>query len=135
MAHRVWGHLGITYADVKKLMGDFPKAHHPSVKFVSCTKPANSIECQASIEVVLTLSQVLLDSGSDETLVSEDLLVALEHLGASLNTVTLETSIGSLVLRGLRACVEEKKMEIDVLIGRPIMERLGFTVDGVGRGK
>ncbi|RHY89572.1 hypothetical protein DYB37_009194 [Aphanomyces astaci] len=95
MPHRVWGHLGITYADVKKLMGDFPKAHHPSVK------PANSIECQASIEV----------------------------------TVTLETSIGSLVLRGLRACVEEKKMEIDVLIGRPIMERLGFTVDGVGRGK
>ncbi|RQM29940.1 hypothetical protein B5M09_012228 [Aphanomyces astaci] len=69
MAHRVWGHIGITYADVKKLMGDFHQAHHASVKFVSHTKPANSIECQASIEVVLTLPQVLLDSGSDETLV------------------------------------------------------------------
>ncbi|RLO05329.1 hypothetical protein DYB28_012333, partial [Aphanomyces astaci] len=76
------------------------------------------------------LPKVLLDSGSDETLVSEGLLVALERLGASLNvetkprlmlkpygettkplhvtrqvqfkTVTLETSIGPLVLRGLR---------------------------------
>ncbi|RHY62793.1 hypothetical protein DYB34_001876 [Aphanomyces astaci] len=83
------------------------------------------------------LPKVLLDSGSDDTLVSEGLLVALERLGASLNvetkprlmlkrygettkslhvtrqvqfkTVTLETSIGPLVLRGLRAWVEEKK--------------------------
>ncbi|RHZ00404.1 hypothetical protein DYB31_010740 [Aphanomyces astaci] len=102
----------------------------PSVgDFVSTTKPANSMECQASIEDVLILPKVLLDSGSDETLVSEGLLVALERLGASLNvetkprlmfklygettkplhvtrqvqfkTVTLETSIGPLVLRGL----------------------------------
>ncbi|RLO08822.1 hypothetical protein DYB28_014458, partial [Aphanomyces astaci] len=85
MAHRVRGHIGITYADVKKLMGDFHQARHPSVKFVSRTKPANSIECQSSIEVLLTLPQVLLDFGSDETLVLEGLLVALEHLGASLN--------------------------------------------------
>ncbi|RLO02609.1 hypothetical protein DYB28_006765 [Aphanomyces astaci] len=120
-------------------MDDFHQPRRRSVNFVSSTKPANSMECQASIE---------------DTLVSEGLLVALERLGASLNvetkpglmlkpygetteslhvtrqvqfkTVTLETSINPLVLRGLRAWVEEKKMEIDVLIGRPVMERLGF---------
>ncbi|RHY86579.1 hypothetical protein DYB35_010216, partial [Aphanomyces astaci] len=147
------------HAEVKKLMDDFHQACRRSVNFVSSTKPANSMECQASIEDVLTLPKVLLDSGSDETLVSEGLLVALERLGASLNvetkprlmlkpygettkplhvtrqvqfkTVTLETSIGPLVLRGLRAWVEEKRMEIDVLIGRPVMERLGFSVDGM----
>ncbi|RLO00512.1 hypothetical protein DYB28_011418, partial [Aphanomyces astaci] len=158
-AHRVREHPGITDAKVKKLMDDFHQARRRAVNFVSSTKPANSMECQASIEDVLTLPKVLLDSGSDETLVSEGLLVALERLGASLNvetkpmlmlkpygettkplhvtrqvqfkTVTLETSIGPLVLRGLRAWVEEKRMEIDVLIGRPVMERLGFSVDGM----
>ncbi|ETV64922.1 hypothetical protein H257_18261 [Aphanomyces astaci] len=104
------------------------------------------MEFQASIEDVLSLPKVLLDSGSDETLVSEGLLMALERLRASLSrdnqaihvtrqaqfkAVTLEKSIGPLVLRGLRAWVEEKKMEIDALIGRPVMERLGFSVDGM----
>ncbi|RHZ04863.1 hypothetical protein DYB26_011388 [Aphanomyces astaci] len=146
-------------AEVKKLMDDFHQPRRRSVNFVSSTKPANSMECQASIEDFLTLPKVLLDSGSDDTLVSEGLLVALERLGASLNvetkprlmlkrygettkslhvtrqvqfkTVTLETSIGPLVLRGLRAWVEENKLEIDVLIGRPVMGRLGFSVDGM----
>ncbi|RHZ07812.1 hypothetical protein DYB26_014855 [Aphanomyces astaci] len=85
-AHRVREHPGITDAEVKKLMDDFHQARRLSVTFVSSTKPANSMECQASIEDVLTLPKVLLDSGSDETLVSEGLLVALEHLGASLNS-------------------------------------------------
>ncbi|RHY72459.1 hypothetical protein DYB28_004809 [Aphanomyces astaci] len=128
---------------VKKLMDDFHQARRRSVNFVSSTKPANSMKCQASIEDVITLPQVLLDSGSDETLVSEGRLVALERLGVSLNvetkprlmlkpygettkplhvtrqvqlkTVMLETSIGQLVLRGFRAWVEKKEMEIDVL--------------------
>ncbi|RLO03028.1 hypothetical protein DYB28_001061 [Aphanomyces astaci] len=158
-AHRVREHPCITDAEVKKLMDDFHQPRRRSVNFVSSTKPANSMECQASIEDVLTLPKVLLDSGSDDTLVSEGLLVALERLGASLNvetkprlmlkrygettkslhvtrqvqfkTVTLETSIGPLVLRGLRAWVEENKLEIDVLIGRPVMGRLGFSVDGM----
>ncbi|RHY98697.1 hypothetical protein DYB35_013447 [Aphanomyces astaci] len=99
------------HAKVKKLMDDFHQPRRRSVNFVSSTKPANSMECQASIE---------------DTLVSEGLLVALERLGASLNvetkpglmlkpygetteslhvtrqvqfkTVTLETSINPLVL-------------------------------------
>ncbi|RHY91836.1 hypothetical protein DYB26_010440 [Aphanomyces astaci] len=85
MAHRVREHPGITDAEVKKLMDDFHQARRRSVNFVSSTKPANSMECQSSIEDVLTLPKVLLDSGSDESLVSEGLLVALERLGASLN--------------------------------------------------
>ncbi|RHY85831.1 hypothetical protein DYB35_013903, partial [Aphanomyces astaci] len=65
---------------LKKLIDDFHQARRRSVNFVSSTKPANSMECQASIEDVITLPQVLLDSGSDETLVSEGRLVALERL-------------------------------------------------------
>ncbi|RHY58343.1 hypothetical protein DYB38_012223 [Aphanomyces astaci] len=87
-AHRVREHPGITDAEVKKLMDDFHQARRRSVNFVSSTKPANSMECQASIEDVLTLPKVLLDSGSDDTLVSEGLLVALERLRASLNIET-----------------------------------------------
>ncbi|KAF0703244.1 hypothetical protein AaE_015477 [Aphanomyces astaci] len=143
-AHRVREHPGITDAEVKKLMDDFHQARRRSVNFVSSTKPTNSMEFQASIEDVLTIPKLLLDSGPDETLVSEGLLprLMLKPYGETtkplnvtrqeqFKTVTLETSIGPLVLRGLRAWVEEKKMEIDVLIGRPVMERLGFSVDGM----
>ncbi|ETV81986.1 hypothetical protein H257_05513 [Aphanomyces astaci] len=97
-AHGVREHPSITDAEVT-LMDDFHQACHRSVNFLSSTTPANSMECQASIENVITLPQALLDSGSDETLVSEGLLVALERrLGATLRqsqeaTVTLETSI------------------------------------------
>ncbi|RHY21985.1 hypothetical protein DYB32_009652, partial [Aphanomyces invadans] len=158
-AHLVRDHPGISEAEVKKLMDDFYQTRRRSVNSVKGTKEANSMACRATVEDVLALPRVLLDSGSDETLVSEGLLLALERLGAHLNvetkptltlkpygetskplrvarqiqfkTVTLETSIGPLVLRGLRAWVEEKKLEVDVLIGRPIMERLGFSVDAM----
>ncbi|RQM30695.1 hypothetical protein B5M09_013058, partial [Aphanomyces astaci] len=63
-------------------------ARRRSVNFVSSTKPTNSMEFQASIEDVLTIPKVLLDSGSDETLVSEGLLMALERLRASLSVET-----------------------------------------------
>ncbi|RLO11146.1 hypothetical protein DYB28_009905, partial [Aphanomyces astaci] len=80
-------------------------------------------------------------TSGNETLVLEGLLLALERLGAKLNVetkpalalkpygatsrplqvtrqvqfkiLTLETSIGPLVLRGLRAWVEVKKFEVD----------------------
>ncbi|RHZ24258.1 hypothetical protein DYB26_016251 [Aphanomyces astaci] len=43
------------HVEVKKLIDDFHQARRRSVNFVSSTKPANSMECQASIEDVLTL--------------------------------------------------------------------------------
>ncbi|RHZ42645.1 hypothetical protein DYB26_006357 [Aphanomyces astaci] len=88
------------------------------------------------------LPKVLLDSGSDETLVSEGLLVVLERLGGSLNVETKprliavqDSDVGDVNrppgLAWTPTWVEEKKMEIDVLIGRPVMERLGFSVDAL----
>ncbi|KAF0751154.1 hypothetical protein AaE_006485, partial [Aphanomyces astaci] len=62
-AHRVLDHPGITDTEVKKLIDDFHQARRRLVNFVSSTKPANSMECQASIKDVLTLPKVLLAAG------------------------------------------------------------------------
>ncbi|RHY92634.1 hypothetical protein DYB35_010610 [Aphanomyces astaci] len=100
------------------------------------------------------LPKVLLDSGSDETLVSEGLLVALGRLGASLNvetkprlmlkpygettkplhvtrqvqfkTVTLETSIGPLVLRGLRRGSKKRRWRSTFSLDVPLWSDWGF---------
>ncbi|ETV90960.1 hypothetical protein H310_14304 [Aphanomyces invadans] len=119
----------------------------------------NSMKCRATLDDVLVLPRVLLDSGSDESLVSNGLLQALERLGSRPSVVvkptvtlkpygenslplkvtrqvqfkalTLETSIGPLALRGLKVWVDEQSPQINLLIGRPVMDRLGLSVDGM----
>ncbi|KAH9150968.1 hypothetical protein AeRB84_006310 [Aphanomyces euteiches] len=111
------------------------------------------------IKRVLTLPSILLDSGSDESVVTKGLIDTLDHLGsgvcvheqsplllrpygstskplrvyrqAKFKAIALETSFGPLMLRGLSAWVDETSSDVDLLIGKPVMEKLGFSSDGL----
>ncbi|RHY25406.1 hypothetical protein DYB32_008339 [Aphanomyces invadans] len=56
---------------VKKLMDDLYQARRRSVNSVKSPKEANSMVCRATVDDVLALPGVLIDPGSDETLVPE----------------------------------------------------------------
>ncbi|KAF4137082.1 hypothetical protein GN958_ATG13728 [Phytophthora infestans] len=113
----------------------------------------------AVIEVV-EVQATLLDPGSDESLVSRSALEILvkqrpelevtevslpiyaEAVGKQLIAlkrnillpkVTLATYAGPLVLRNLRCWVDENDTDLNITVGRPIMERLGYSVAGVGK--
>ncbi|RHY30514.1 hypothetical protein DYB32_004249 [Aphanomyces invadans] len=154
--HRVREHPGITDDEVKKLLDEF-YASRRGVNAMKNSDKGKSMECRATLDDVLVLPRVLLDSGLDESLKSNRLLqAALERLGSRLSVVdkptvmlkpygehslplkvtrqvqfkalTLETSIGPLALRGLKAWMDEQSPQIKLLIGRPVMERLGFRL-------
>ncbi|GMF50274.1 unnamed protein product [Phytophthora fragariaefolia] len=116
------------------------------------TAPSHVIAVADGLEMTTTL----LDSGSDDTLISRaaveallkfdpglDLrdaptpaygnpvggqLVVLSRL-ARIRKVSLATSAGTLVLRNLRCWVDETDEKLNITIGRPMMERLGYSVD------
>ncbi|KAE8999859.1 hypothetical protein PR001_g18944 [Phytophthora rubi] len=116
------------------------------------TAPGHVIAVADGLEVTATL----LDSGSDDTLISRAAVEALLKLDPGLDLrdaptpaygkpvggqlvvlsrvalirkVSLATSAGPLVLRNLRCWVDETDEELNITIGRPMMERLGYSVD------
>ncbi|RHY21825.1 hypothetical protein DYB32_009698 [Aphanomyces invadans] len=130
-----------------------------SVKTLVSEDPKRSIAYSAMLDGVMFLSSVLLESGADGLLVTTDVVTALQKLGAAVDivevkpmtmkpygqsseplrvtkqarfkTMQFETSFGPLVLRGLKAWVDETSQDCDLLIGKPVMEVLGFSQDGM----
>ncbi|RLO11086.1 hypothetical protein DYB28_009807, partial [Aphanomyces astaci] len=45
------------------------------------------------------------------------------------NCVTLDTTCGPLVLRGLKAWVDDASTATELIVSRPVMELLGFSVE------
>ncbi|ETW07249.1 hypothetical protein H310_01813 [Aphanomyces invadans] len=84
---------------------------------------SNSIECRATLDDVLVQPRVLLYSGSDESLESNGLLQALERLGSRPSVV--DKPFVKLKPFG----VNSLSLKINLLIGQPVMERLGFSLD------
>ncbi|ETW00621.1 hypothetical protein H310_07192 [Aphanomyces invadans] len=121
---------------VKKLMDDLYQARRRSVNSVKSPKEANSMVCRATVDDVLALPGVLIDPGSDETLVPEGVAGAGAPRSSPQRGDESNPDVEAIqknkqappLLRGLQAWVEEKILEVDVLIGRPIMEHLGFSV-------
>ncbi|RHY25131.1 hypothetical protein DYB32_008507 [Aphanomyces invadans] len=134
--HRVREHPGITDDEVKKLIDEF-YASRRGVNAMKNSDKSNSMECRATLDDVLVLPRVLLDSGSDESLVSNGLLQALERLELAAAQGDAASAVQGADLgdvhwtRGLKAWVDEQSPQINLLIGRPVMERLGFSVDGM----
>ncbi|ETV92271.1 hypothetical protein H310_13336 [Aphanomyces invadans] len=112
----------------------------------------------AHVEDIVRVENVLLDTGADVNVVSRGVMEALatggiavdvvEHAKpqlvfpygetaaplkmsrrATFGKVTLETTCGPLVLRGLKAWIDDTASTIDLNISRPVMEVLGFSVD------
>ncbi|RHY23197.1 hypothetical protein DYB32_009281, partial [Aphanomyces invadans] len=121
--------------------------------------PSSKLACV--VEGVLPLEATLFDSGSDTSVGSLGLVAALLAAGASvtvrdagcplelqpygagtprvtvtkkvkLNSVEFQTSYGPLVLRGLVLWVDDAvKDKAELLVGRPVMNALGYSADGV----
>jgi hypothetical protein len=120
-----------------------------------------SKKIQCVIEGVLPLNATLLDSGSDVSLVSMGLVKALMAAGSRvtmieapsplevrpygvaapaivvtqqirLASVQFDTTSGPLVLRGLLLWVDETVgAGVELLVGLPVMERLGYSAESV----
>ncbi|KAH7462617.1 Retrovirus-related Pol polyprotein from transposon 297 [Phytophthora ramorum] len=103
-----------------------------------------------------TLQTSLLDSGADDSVVSGGIVRALESAGVpiltfSANTalepvgghlipvarkvrfgeVEFATSAGPLLLRNLDCLVHEEDRSLALTVGRPVMNRLGYSTDGL----
>ncbi|RHY24776.1 hypothetical protein DYB32_008700 [Aphanomyces invadans] len=110
---------------------------------------------EAKIEGIVTVT-ILLDTGSDVTLVTAGVMKSLEQAGVEIKVispepsavhpygdspalkvdrqvqfklVTLDTPCGPLALRGLNAWVDSSTNAAELLISRSVMERLGFSED------
>ncbi|KAF0742416.1 hypothetical protein AaE_008611, partial [Aphanomyces astaci] len=108
------------------------------------------------LEYIARVDDVLLDSGSDVTVVTRGVMDALDsvkvgtvshsvpHLAypygsdvkpvlmtrsIKFNCVTLDTTCGPLVLRGLKAWVDDAWTATELIVSRPVMELLGFSVE------
>ncbi|RLO03094.1 hypothetical protein DYB28_013302, partial [Aphanomyces astaci] len=109
-------------------------------------------------ENIARVDDVLLDSGSDVTVVTRGVMDALDAAGVKVGTVshsvphlaypygsdakpvvmtrsvkfncvTLDTTCGPLVLRGLKAWVDDASTATELIVSRPVMELLGFSVE------
>ncbi|KAG9406135.1 hypothetical protein AC1031_002470, partial [Aphanomyces cochlioides] len=88
-SHRVHEHPGITEEEAMRLLEQWEQNRRKQVKVVKAAgqeqavndKDKTTIEYGATVEGVLTLPTVLLDSGSDESLATKGLVVELERLG------------------------------------------------------
>ncbi|RLO10146.1 hypothetical protein DYB28_010028, partial [Aphanomyces astaci] len=110
------------------------------------------------LENIVRVDDVLLDSGSDVTVVTRGVMDALDAAGVKVGTVshsvphlaypygsdakpvvmtrsvkfncvTLDTTCGPLVLRGLKAWVDDASTATELIVSRPVMELLGFSVE------
>ncbi|RLO04183.1 hypothetical protein DYB28_015027, partial [Aphanomyces astaci] len=110
------------------------------------------------LENIVRVDDVLLDSGSDVTVVTRGVMDALDAAGVKVGTVshsvphlaypygsdakpvvmtrsvkfncvTLDTTCGPLVLRGLKAWVDDESTATELIVSHPVMELLGFSVE------
>ena len=123
-------------------------------------KAASSVTGNEMSAVVdgVTVKTALLDSGADLSLVSAGVIRALEAHGSyvsiasvgkpvelvpvgdqrfvvrrrvKFDNVTLESSAGPLVLRGMICWIHEQDDSMFLTLGRPVMEQLGYSADGL----
>ncbi|RLO06120.1 hypothetical protein DYB28_005801 [Aphanomyces astaci] len=112
------------------------------------------------LENIVRVDDVLLDSGSDVTVVTRGVMDALDAAGVEsgivshsvphlahpyksdtksvvmarsikFNCVTLDTTCGPLVLRGLKAWFDDTSTATELIVSRPLMELLGFIVEAL----
>ncbi|RLO01458.1 hypothetical protein DYB28_015277 [Aphanomyces astaci] len=90
------------------------------------------------LENIVRVGDVLLDSGSDVTVVTRGVMGALDAAGVKVGTVshtvkfncvTLDSTCGPLVLRGLKSWVDDASTATELIVSLPVMELLGFSVE------
>ncbi|CAK4599998.1 unnamed protein product [Aphanomyces euteiches] len=140
--HLVRDHPDITETEAKQLIADWHQNRRKAVNAVKAVDKESeaviSVKYGATVEGVLALPTVLLDSGSDESLATLGLVKALRNLGVEpeflsktacdlkpygaeskplrvyrqvrFKTLELNTSFGPLMLRGLTAWVDEGQL-------------------------
>ncbi|RHZ33907.1 hypothetical protein DYB31_012504 [Aphanomyces astaci] len=138
---------------LKELMDKWESARNKKVTKLqgSATK---SLDREAKIEGIVSVTTTLLDTGSDVALVTASVMKSLERVGVEVKVISpepfviqpygqapalkvdrqvqfklvmLDTPCGPLALRGLKASVDSSSNAAELLISRAVMERLGFS--------
>jgi hypothetical protein len=141
--------------EAERLLDAQIKRWKERIKVVGSQSGRRSTGRGATIEVAVRVKDVLLDTGSDVTIVSKGVLDALASAGVAVDVeekskphrvypygtntkpldmyrlvkfggVTLDTTCGPLVLRRLQAWVDDSAPHVELIISRQVMESLGF---------
>ncbi|KAE8996538.1 hypothetical protein PR002_g19297 [Phytophthora rubi] len=110
--------------------GKSPHPSTPSSSTTTSSKPSSD-QSTAAVEALLKLDPGLDLRDAPTPAYGKPVggqLVVLSRV-ALIRKVSLATSAGPLVLRNLRCWVDETDEELNITIGRPMMERLGYSVD------
>ncbi|RHY23528.1 hypothetical protein DYB32_009155 [Aphanomyces invadans] len=131
--HRVAGCPKAAPGEAQRLLDAMVKNRQERVKVLADKSSRRSTNRGVMVEGVVRVENILLDTGADVNVVSRGVRDALAACDAAVDIVvhdiTLDTTCGPLVLRGLKAWVDNTASSIDVIISRPVMEVLGFSVD------
>ncbi|KAH9093688.1 hypothetical protein Ae201684P_016312 [Aphanomyces euteiches] len=157
-SHRVADCPKAAPGEAQKLLDAQLKKWRDAVQVLGDMPERRRTDRGAMVEALVRVDNVLLDTGADVNVVSRGVMDALAAKGASVavathdkprqiypygadaaplemrrsvkfTSVTLETTCGPLTLRGLQAWVDDTSSLIELIISRPVMEVLGFSVD------
>ncbi|KAF0742575.1 hypothetical protein Ae201684P_008386 [Aphanomyces euteiches] len=157
-SHRVADCPMAAPGEAQKLLDAQLKKWREAVQVLGDMPERRRTDRGAMVEALVRVDNVLLDTGADVNVVSRGVMDALAAKGASVavathdkprqiypygadatplemrrsvkfTSVTFETACGPLTLRGLQAWVDDTSSLIELIISRPVMEVLGFSVD------
>ncbi|KAF0721769.1 hypothetical protein Ae201684_018923 [Aphanomyces euteiches] len=157
-SHRVADCPKAAPGEAQKLLDAQLKKWRDAVQVLGDMPERRRTDRGAMVEALVRVDNVLLDTGADVNVVSRGVMDALAAKGASVavathdkprqiypygadaaplemrrsvkfTSVTLETACGPLTLRGLQAWVDDTSSLTELIISRPVMEVLGFSVD------
>ncbi|RLO03102.1 hypothetical protein DYB28_013292 [Aphanomyces astaci] len=158
MSHRVARCPNTAPGKAETLLAAQVKRWKDGIKVLVNQPQRQKTERGVLLENIVRVDDVLLDSGSDVTVVTRGVMDALDAAGVKVGTVshsvphlaypygsdakpvvmtrsvkfncvTLDTTCGPLVLRGLKAWVDDASTATELIVSRPVMELLGFSVE------
>ena len=157
-SHRVADCPRVAPGEAQQLLDAQLKKWRDAVAVLGDTPERRRTDRGAMVDALVRVDNVLLDTGADVNVVSRGVMDELAANGANVavvshdkprliylygadaaplemrrsvkfTSVTLETACGPLTLRGLQAWVDDTSSLIELIISRPIMDVLGFSVD------
>ncbi|RHZ06294.1 hypothetical protein DYB26_008559, partial [Aphanomyces astaci] len=141
MSHRVARCPKTAPGEAETLLAAQVKRWKDGIKVLVNQTQRQKTERGVLLENIVRVDDVLLDSGSDVTIVTRGVMDALDAAGVKVGTpvvmtrsvkfncVMLDTTCGPLVLRGLKAWVDDASTATELIVSRPVMELLGFSVE------
>ncbi|RLO11846.1 hypothetical protein DYB28_012237, partial [Aphanomyces astaci] len=132
MSHRVARCPKTASGEAEMLLAAQVKRWKDCIKVLVNQPQRQKTERGVLLQNIVRVDDVLLDSGSDVTVVTRGVMDALDAAGVKVGTISHSRQVqlcGPLVLRGLKAWVDDASTATELIVSRPVMELLGFSVE------